>query len=389
MQRLLKVITVLSLIILMNGISSADYDFRSDKEKQLQIYKDLSLQITKDIINKSDELNKVNETLKGYVSQIAVLSDILKKTDVDSLHSEKSMILLDNNLRETNEKIKEMRMNFASKILWLYKNGKNYETEMLSTSHSLNDFYTRLIYLEKISMLRRKEFDKIKKDQSILLQTKKLQTLNNNQKLSFIREKQDDQRTLLEKKIHTQAQINEINYEIDAMKRSRDNVNQAINDITAQLAREDYNLLVTIDPKPGYWGSDVANLKGKLILPVESTMVISDFGLNMNFKTRTLTYNQGMDVSIAKGSPIKSIATGTIKEIIFIPMYGNMIVIDHGNGFRSIYGVTENIQAKPGTQVKTGDILGYTSYNLNGQSFHFELWSGTTPLDPKKWLRVR
>ncbi|CAN5483864.1 peptidoglycan DD-metalloendopeptidase family protein [soil metagenome] len=384
-----KVLFIVVLLILVQGISSADYDYRSDKEKQLQIYKDLSLQITKDIINKSDELNKVNDILIGYNSQIAVIADLLKKSDVDSLKGQKSMILLDNNISETNSKIKEMRMKFASKILWLYKNGKNYESEMLFTSRSLNDFYTRLIYLERISTLRKKEFDKIKKDQKILLETKKLQTLSYSQKLSFIREKQESQKTLVEKKFQTLNRIKDINYEIDEMKRSRDNINLAEADIEKELSRENYNIIVTIPPKAGYWGSDVGSLKGKLILPVESTMVISDFGLNINFKSKTFMYNQGMDVSIAKGSPVRSIATGIVSDIIFMPMYGNMVVIDHGNGYKSIYGITENIQAKLGAQVKTGDVIAYTSYNLNGQSFHFELWSANVPLDPKKWLNTR
>ncbi len=389
MKRFLQILLVMTFIISLQEISEADYDFRTDKEKQLQIYKDISLQITKDIINKTDELNKVNSVLKGYTSQISVTADLLKKADVDSLQSQKGILLLDNNITSTNEKIKEMRMQFASKILWLYKNGKNYETEMLFTSHSLNDFYTRLVYLEKISSLRRKEFDRIKKNQKILTETKKLQTLGYNQKLSFIREKKDDQKSLVDKKIQTIGEIKDITDEIDGMKRNRELINKQIADAEAELSRADYNLTISFPPNPGYWGSDVANLKGKLILPVESTIVISDFGLNVDNKTRTVKYNHGMDVSIAKGSPVKSIATGIVKDIIFMPMYGNMIVVDHGNDYQSIFGVVENIQAKVGMQVKTGDVLAYTSYNLNGQSFHFELWSGTTPLDPKKWLRVK
>ena len=71
-----------------------------------------------------------------------------------------------------------------------------------------------------------------------------------------------------------------------------------------------------------------------------------------------------------------------------MPLYGNVIFINHGEGFKSVYAILENIKVKPGDIVKAGNVIAYTSENENGQSFHFELWRWSRALDPKQWIKV-
>ncbi|MFA5405034.1 MAG: M23 family metallopeptidase, partial [Ignavibacteria bacterium] len=112
-----------------------------------------------------------------------------------------------------------------------------------------------------------------------------------------------------------------------------------------------------------------------------------DFGKSINPETKTVTYNNGVDVSISLGSEVKSVADGKVEVISFLPYFGNIIIIQHDDNFRSVYAIVKDINIQINSQVRAGDVIAKTSENNNGQCFHFELWKNNSPLDPKQWIR--
>ena len=127
-------------------------------------------------------------------------------------------------------------------------------------------------------------------------------------------------------------------------------------------------------------------MKGRLILPVQSVDIIEDFGTQMNQNTLAVSYNNGIDVSIAKGSEVVSVADGVVESVSYIPSIGDVIIINHGNEYRTVYGLIDNIAVSVGDEVTAGKVIAFTSDNLDGQSFHFELWKDKEPQNPKFWF---
>jgi murein DD-endopeptidase MepM/ murein hydrolase activator NlpD len=148
------------------------------------------------------------------------------------------------------------------------------------------------------------------------------------------------------------------------------------------------NPVFRISQIPDYSDSNLSLLKGKLILPVQSVNIIENFGNTFNKLTRTNSFNNGMDVSIAEGSDVRAIANGIVSEITFLPVLGNIIIVEHENGYKSIYAIVKEMNVNIDDEVVAGQIIGKTSQNFRGQSFHFELWKDGIPLDPKQWLRL-
>lgn len=365
-----------------------DFDFRTDKSNQLEIYRQELAKIEKDILDTKSAITLNSEQLKNYSAQVSAVADLLKKVQPDTLKEERAMILMDAQLKKVNEKLLNIKAKFGARVIWLYKNGENYESELLFSSKSLNDFYVRLAYLEKATKIRKSEIEKIRKEQKVLQEAKRIMTLSYGQKMKIIEGKSEDKQTLMEKKIQFETKVKSLKYRVDELARRKDFLTKNIEAIESRLSDKSFDHYVTLDQTVNYDGQPVSTLKGKLILPVLSTFIMKDFGLGFNYNNRIYSYNTGIDVSISKGSEVKAIASGTVESIIFMPMYGNVVFINHGEGFKSVYGVIENIKVKPGDIVKAGNVIAYTSENENGQSFHFELWRWSRALDPKQWIKV-
>lgn len=380
-------ILLLSLsLFLFYGL--VDFDFRTDKSNQLEIYRQELAKIEKDILDTKSAITLNSEQLKNYSTQVSAVADLLKKVQPDTLKEERAMILMDEQLKKVNDKLLKIKAKFGARAIWLYKNGENYESDLLFSSKSLNDFYVRLAYLEKATKIRKSEIEKIRKEQKVLQEAKRIMTLSYGQKMKVIETKAEDKQSLMEKKIQFENKVKSLKYRVDELERRKDFLEKNINQIEFQLSDKFFDHYVTLDQNVTYDGQAISTLKGKLIVPVLSTYILKDFGLGFDINHRIYSYNTGIDVSIAKGSEVKAVASGTVETIIFIPLYGTMVFINHGEGFKSVYGVVENIKVKQGDIVKAGSVIATTSENENGQSFHFELWRWSRALDPKQWVKV-
>lgn len=101
-------------------------------------------------------------------------------------------------------------------------------------------------------------------------------------------------------------------------------------------------------------------------------------------------FHPGLDVSASEGSPVYASDTGTITYASFAAGtyydYGNLIVINHGNGFETFYAHLSSIGVFPGQTVTQGDLIGFTGNTgrSSGPHIHFEIRDNdfrTNPLD--------
>ncbi len=125
---------------------------------------------------------------------------------------------------------------------------------------------------------------------------------------------------------------------------------------------------------------DFARGKGMLAWPV-SGEVVSRFGRQRHPTLDTHIYNRGIEIEIPGTAEVKSVAGG---EVVFAQEFrgkGNMVVIDHGNNYYTIYGGLDIIQVQVGNLTEPLDNLGTVSGRL-----YFELGRESEPEDPLLWL---
>ncbi|MBQ4047294.1 MAG: peptidoglycan DD-metalloendopeptidase family protein [Clostridia bacterium] len=120
------------------------------------------------------------------------------------------------------------------------------------------------------------------------------------------------------------------------------------------------------------------------------TWVTSKFGYRTHPVTgKPQSFHNGIDIGAYAGSPIKSIAAGTVIANQYHSIYGNMIKVDHGNGFVSMYAhMNARSKYKVGATVSKGTTLGCvgTTGLSSGYHLHFTIYKNGTAVDPLKYV---
>lgn len=128
--------------------------------------------------------------------------------------------------------------------------------------------------------------------------------------------------------------------------------------------------------------------KGKLNWPV-SGKVTTRFGKYKDPVLKTVLKNTGIDIAADFGKPVKTVYRGQVSLITFLSGFGNTMIIDHGNGFYSVYSHLNEIYVHQNDVVEAGIVIATVgdSGSLSGPKLHFEIYAKQKPVNPLSWLR--
>lgn len=135
--------------------------------------------------------------------------------------------------------------------------------------------------------------------------------------------------------------------------------------------------------------SNFAANKGRLPMPVTgSYSIVGRFGTQQNSRWRVTTNSNGIDIQARAGAQARAVFGGEVSRVVAFPGFNNCIIIRHG-GYYSFYGNIQQIFVKQGQKISAGQALGtvYTDSDTGNSQLHFQLWQGTTKLNPEPWLQ--
>lgn len=161
---------------------------------------------------------------------------------------------------------------------------------------------------------------------------------------------------------------------------------EQLQDLMKKLLKEEITLPFPVIP--------LYEKKGKLPWPITGK-VISKFGLEHHPKFNTKTQNNGIEITPEENLTVKAVHRGIVAFSDYFPGYGNLIIIDHGLTYYSLYGHCSELLVKKGDPVKeeqpiamVGDISSF-----QGTTLYFEIRHKTgnqvKAVDPLQWLRKR
>ena len=135
--------------------------------------------------------------------------------------------------------------------------------------------------------------------------------------------------------------------------------------------------------------TDFASLKGSLPMPVEG-VVISFFGLEKDSRFATVTSNKGIEIEACLGAPVKVVYDGQVVFASWMKGYGNLLVVDHGGGYYSIYAHLEEFACRINDLLQAFDIVGQVGQGVLSEipSLYFEIRKGGIPEDPLTWVSL-
>ena len=351
-------------------------------KKRIQSENQKEKSSSKRVINLSEEISLLQRLVKEIDKEEKLLVADIARTESQIIKSEVELDTL--------------RVRYGRRLTKMYKKGQLSNIEKILSSTSWRQAIYRTKYLKIISDLDQKTHNtirsllveigkqklnlevalrkkrRLKKDREVTLTSLRSKKRKEQRELIKIRQSQKELKTYLTEKQAGVKQLEKIiaNIQDDIARVERE----------ARIRKQQQTLQSKEFPK----------LKGQLAWPAEGR-VITKFGRQWNPKLKTTTENPGVDIKGKPGSEIRTVLGGIVTTITFIRGFGTTIIIDHGNGFYTVYGHVTNIQTNEDSQVRGGDVIAYMgdSGSINGSQLHFEIWGQGKKLDPEKWLNKK
>lgn len=378
------------LIILVLFAGSAYDEIISDKKKQADITEKNILESKNSISVFFSESARLKLQIDSIESSIGALNSFLKNYENESYISSDRIASETITVISLAQEVDKRQENFRQKVVNLYKHGKDYELELLLSSKTPNEYLRRNQYLQKFSQNRKKELKDLKAKKFILEERKKILTLSTSSRRFYVESKRIERAELAGKlkdlkvlKDKSEYESSLITSKIIRYELQLNNIRNFINNFRDN--RE--NFKDSKNNRLNYESSDLGTVKGNINIPLDVGLIIYNFGNNVNNASNTISFNNGIDFSVAKGSKVYAVAGGEVSLIGEVPYYGKVIIIKHENGYRTVYADLSEVNIRVGDNVKLNQLIGKTGETIDGQSFHFELWQNGTPLNPSEWLR--
>lgn len=124
-------------------------------------------------------------------------------------------------------------------------------------------------------------------------------------------------------------------------------------------------------------------------LPWPATgVVIGRFGRQTNSRFGTSIARSGIEISLADGQPVRAVHEGTVVFADQFTGYGNLIILDHGDGAYSLYGYLSALEVAREAHVDAQTPVGASGRDPSGNpALYFELRVDGKPVDPLQWLK--
>ena len=179
--------------------------------------------------------------------------------------------------------------------------------------------------------------------------------------------------------------------EYDAIMAAEDAANATIDKLVAELEaqRAAEAAAAAAAAGGGSGGGGSANASGSFMWPVASYVYVSSrFGLRVHPITGQKKSHTGIDIASNQGTAVYASDGGSVTLAGWNGGYGNCIMIDHGNGYVTLYGHLSSISVSVGQTVSQGTTIGAvgSTGNSTGPHLHFEVLKNGTRIDPEQFF---
>jgi len=384
------------LILLVFFFFSIGFLFAQERNFEEEIkHTEKQIQLLQASIKKNnEEIQKVTSKEKTTSQLLSIIGKNIKDSrNLITAYDKKlnlyslQLINLQNAVDKNNKEIVTIKNNYKERSINIYKKKNTKINSSIFTANSLSQAVYRIKYYNILSNINQEMLDKLKTTQ-FYNEKKKIeikQLLNNvnsdkkskENELNSLDKKKKYQEELLIKlqkeKQSIQAEITKQNTQINALEQLR----KTILEQKKQYDTEQLDQLKKIK-------SNIKEFKGKLIWPVDGK-IVKGFGPQWNPKLNTTLHNPGVDIATNPTASVRSVFDGLVTTITFISGYGTTVIVDHNDGYFTVFTHLDNLLVTKNMLVKEGQKIGFIS--KESQVVHFEIWGNNQTLNPKEWLR--
>jgi septal ring factor EnvC (AmiA/AmiB activator) len=326
--------------------------------------------------NLLDELDLVDRQLAKLRRQVGAEKKKLKEL-TRSISKEQSA------LTQNSEAVAQLQIQVQKRLVAMYKSEQAGVLKTLFSAQNISRLLEDYDYLGRVVVQDRKLLDDFRQR----VNRKKLSL----DRLSAGRKKQ--QRVTAELKIKEDSLKQTVrlkNRYLASIRNDHAALDRIAIDLKARAERltglvADLESEVTGEKKGG--GTLFALQKGFLPWPIQGA-VKNSFGSYKHAELGTLLDNHGIDIFADPDTEVKAVWGGRVAFANKFRGYGNLVIIDHENGYYTLYAQVQNVLKKTDDRVEKGDSIASSGFD-GADHVYFEVRKGRTPLNPLLWIEKR
>lgn len=390
--------TIAALLLLALGASTAA---EAGPQEELRGVKK-EIREKQHLIKKTRKVEEaVSSELKDIMLSLTRKESELKQLDRDLLTVEGTIQLTGMEVEKVTKEAQQKQLQIERRLTSLYKAGELGAVRMFFSAESFPQMAENIRYMRSVLVQDKRIFSEYNQKIEELRQLKerleqdatRKERLKGNiaSKKKEIEEEKSKKSNYLSK-VREDRQGHETS--LKELQANAEKLQQMLNRLEALSRRKSAEKhdpaakrkpLPELPPVPD---RGFASQKGRMKMPVKG-QIIETFGKHKHPEFNSYTFSKGIVISAAAGTEVHTIYEGTVIFADYFKGYGNMIIIDHGGGYFSLYAYTSRITRKVGAEVAKGDVVAAVGDvdSAKGPALYFEIRHQGKPVDPGGWVR--
>lgn len=383
------------LLIVLCSLMAFGATYASEQEELKNLRNriaDMQRELDKTSESKSEVADLLRDSERAISDSHRKLSELAEQRRI----TDRKLNELQAQKQRLNGSLKGQQILLGNLLYQQHLHGKQEYLKLLLNNQNPNQIARDLQYYQYIARSRAAWLTAMRAD---LAELNEISTATHEQRaeLESLRAMQSEQNKTLEKEQRARQQmlskisqqLRQQRREISRMQNDENRLAKLVDKLTRMLAKPKSGSLFRNDnlPDSRFDGQPFEQLKGKLALPVKGD-ISNLFGTPRPDSTALW---KGLFLRTSSGQAVKAIAAGRVVFADWLRGFGNLLIIDHGNSYMSLYGNNETLFKQVGDVLRGGDVVaavGNSGGNENS-GLYFELRHESRPLDPMKWVTAK
>ena len=364
-----------------------------DRSPQVNEFKKKAQDIDREIEASEAKIRKFTQKEADIISTLNQVDLALNKSRKQITSLGREIAALDEKIADTaraseelKQKIKANEQYMAKRMVALYKLNWLGKFQLMASATSLNELLQRKTAIARILAYDEKVMSQIMDNRrSLEIMRSQLHAQRDEKRRRAERYQQEIDRMAAERTKRSKL-LAYVRKEMSAQQASVESLKQAALELDEKI--QNLGVGVTGTAADEYFeDKPFQAYKGLLKMPVKGK-IVSLFGKFKNTRYDVLNFRSGIEIQTERGEPIQAVYRGKILYADWFKGYGNLIIIDHGDGYYTVYAHIEEAFKKAGDTVEAGEVMATVgdTASMTGPKLYFEVRHHGKPLNPMQWL---
>ena len=382
------------LMLLSSAAVSFAQDTSAQEAKKARLEREIAI-IDKQLSENASRSNAMLSNLTLIRKKISNRKALVEESDRVIRKYSDDMYLKQRQINRMQARVDTLTAHYSRLVVSAYKNRDSRIWYMyMLASENLGQAFRRYSYFKNLSAQMNDEAKKIKQAQEELVKEREALALMKKQAQEVKKERVKELEKLRSEEAHADKVVKDLKKnrktyqkQLAAKKKQVDALNREIQRIVSEAVSKPSGSSGKKQQIDYRLAEEFSKNKNKLPWPADGP-VVGRFGKQFHpvYKNLELPPNNGVDIAVSRGTEIKSVFKGVVKQVFVMPGYNQCVLISHGNYF-TFYCKLKSVNVKAGDKVATGEVIGKVD-TINGETqLHFEVWRDTRPQNPEVWLR--